>query len=197
MSYINKQTFEIYHDIDESSCDFYKEHFEVDELIADAVALFNKKGYKTKFSCASHLYPEVVVCKLEDKDTAKYIEDCFKVVKINEENENPNFRYMGLVKSNLNEISICFEHKYNIASYFNESEYFEVDTVLQWEVIRESPGHDTDCGNGITLPNVEAIEKERTCISSTLSTKSGFGKIYEIVAAISELLEIISQIPTK
>lgn len=45
MKYINNKTFEVY---DED------EYFNVDDLIADAVSILNKKGYKTLFSCEGH-----------------------------------------------------------------------------------------------------------------------------------------------
>ena len=54
MSFISKDLFEIRHSLtpNENSNSF----FEVDELIAPIIALLNRKGYKTEYSCAGHPY---------------------------------------------------------------------------------------------------------------------------------------------
>ena len=53
MSYIDKTTFEIYHDTEDIRIS--GEVFECDELIAPAISLLNKKGYITEFCCSGHI----------------------------------------------------------------------------------------------------------------------------------------------
>ena len=56
MAFINKETFEIFTscmigDNDIKDVDLY---FEVDDMIAPAISIFNKKGYYTDFCCQGH-----------------------------------------------------------------------------------------------------------------------------------------------
>lgn len=55
MAFINKNDFSILSFIN----DIMKEdYFECDDLIAPAISLLNKKGYKTMFCCSGHAFPE-------------------------------------------------------------------------------------------------------------------------------------------
>lgn len=56
MAYINKNDFSIVDGV----VDQYKDdYFECDDLIAPAISLLNKKGYKTLFCCSGHPYPYI------------------------------------------------------------------------------------------------------------------------------------------
>lgn len=57
MAYINKKDFSIMQSINEL---LVKDYFECDDLMAPAISLLNKKGYKTKFCCSGHTYPKHV-----------------------------------------------------------------------------------------------------------------------------------------
>ena len=56
MSYIDKESFNIFSEI--AIPEVEKRSFECDDLIAPVISVLNKKGYKTKFCCAGHPYPE-------------------------------------------------------------------------------------------------------------------------------------------
>ena len=54
MAFINKNDFSIVSYV--SDCILSKNYFECDDLIAPAISLLNKKGYKTEFCCSGHPY---------------------------------------------------------------------------------------------------------------------------------------------
>ena len=67
--YINSKTFEIVDDV-----------FEVDEDIAEAISILNKKGYHTKYCCSGHvkdprLYESYPLEKVENKNLGYIIDD--------------------------------------------------------------------------------------------------------------------------
>ena len=57
MAYIDKETFNIFSEI--AIPEVEKRSFECDDLIAPVISILNKKGYKTKFCCCGHPYPEL------------------------------------------------------------------------------------------------------------------------------------------
>jgi len=59
MAFINKRTFEIAHKFSEMYGTIPEDFFEVDESIAPAISLLNKKGYGTISSCSGHVFPEL------------------------------------------------------------------------------------------------------------------------------------------
>ena len=64
MAYINKKDFSIVGYVD----DFVLEddYFECDDLIAPAISLLNKKGYKTEFCCSGHPYSTIDSCAIAE-----------------------------------------------------------------------------------------------------------------------------------
>lgn len=70
MAFINKNDFSIVHLIqDKQSEDNY---FECDELIAPAISLLNKKGYKTTFCCSGHPFGHIC-CAIMEEDPSEQI----------------------------------------------------------------------------------------------------------------------------
>ena len=57
MSVIDKKTFEVFSEI--TIPEVEKRSFECDDLIAPVISVLNQKGYKTKFCCCGHPYPEL------------------------------------------------------------------------------------------------------------------------------------------
>lgn len=65
MAYINKTNFKIVSNIIDRIKDDY---FECDDNIAISIALLNKKGYKTLYSCAGHPFPGLAEVFNEDPE---------------------------------------------------------------------------------------------------------------------------------
>lgn len=66
MAYINKNDFTIVSFVDVL---FEDQYFECDDLIAPAISLLNKKGYKTLFCCSGHPYGSIDTDICEEDDT--------------------------------------------------------------------------------------------------------------------------------
>lgn len=197
LSYINKKTFEITNNLAMDTEEYLNDYFEVDELIAEAVAELNKKGYKTKFSCSGHTYKGEQLGGCDVSVTSEELGRNIKQVIENKEKHIFPSKYLLICESDYDEISIIFEEEYpEILPYFINSD-FEVGIAEQWEVVRETPGSATDCGDGRFLPDVEAVKVTRSYIEYTLCDVQGFVRIYDIVAHIQELLDIIEELPEK
>lgn len=69
MALINKTDFSIiYFNDDEKT---QNDYFECDDLIAPAISLLNKKGYKTKFCCSGHPYANIEAAYTKDYPKAE------------------------------------------------------------------------------------------------------------------------------
>ena len=64
MAYINKNDFSIVGYIDNYI--LADDYFECDDLIAPAISLLNKKGYKTEFCCSGHPFAVIDSCALAE-----------------------------------------------------------------------------------------------------------------------------------
>lgn len=60
MAYINKKDFSIVGYVQDQR--LKENYFECDDLIAPAISLLNKKGYKTVFCCSGHPYATIDTC---------------------------------------------------------------------------------------------------------------------------------------
>ena len=106
MAFINKTDFSILYDMALISEKVKDQYFECDEMIAPTISLLNKKGYKTKFCCAGHLYPY---------SFTKYHEN------LQVELKNKNGIILDTIE--LNDETKDFYKKYGI-NYLYESEIF-------------------------------------------------------------------------
>ena len=71
MAFINKNDFSIVGYVDNYI--LADDYFECDDLIAPAISLLNKKGYRTEFCCSGHPYSTIESCALAEypSDEAK------------------------------------------------------------------------------------------------------------------------------
>lgn len=73
MAYINKNDFSIVGYVDNYI--LAEDYFECDDLIAPAISLLNKKGYKTEFCCSGHPYSVIESCALAEPPSGKIKEE--------------------------------------------------------------------------------------------------------------------------
>lgn len=71
MAFIHKENFSIVGYVEDYL--IKDEYFECDDLIAPAISLLNKKGYKTTFCCSGHPYATLDSALIVNKEC---IEDC-------------------------------------------------------------------------------------------------------------------------
>ena len=64
MAFINKNDFSIVGYVDNYI--LADDYFECDDLIAPAISLLNKKGYRTEFCCSGHPYSVIDSCALAE-----------------------------------------------------------------------------------------------------------------------------------
>ena len=113
--YINSKTFEIIDDV-----------FEVDEDIAEAISILNKKGYYTKYCCSGHvkdprLYESYPLEKVENK---KWNIDTVLINKIMLQN-------VGLKPENIVDSGICSVCNSDIIhSYRIEKKDYKTETAI-------------------------------------------------------------------
>jgi hypothetical protein len=56
MAFIHRETFDIINDKMECEFPFLKQHIHIDDLIAPAIQILNRKGYTTEGCCSGHLF---------------------------------------------------------------------------------------------------------------------------------------------
>jgi len=109
MSYIHKETFDIVHgNYIEGVVE--EQYFEVDEMIALPIQVLNRKGYRTRYSCAGHPFRVIdeVLMSGHVENPEKIIHGTISVEKL----ENPEYEGMDtriIFEKDENRCYITFE----------------------------------------------------------------------------------------
>ena len=119
MAYINKNDFSIVSYV----ADYItaEDYFECDDLIAPAISLLNKKGYKTEYCCSGHPFGGVDAVIIEADPTQEFPDDVLIRVESSECVKNlwgevfdiKEFPYHAVYKNvYANNLYVSFEDKY-------------------------------------------------------------------------------------
>ena len=102
MKYIDLETFEI--------IDRVIPIFEVDEAIAEAILLLNKKGYKTLFCCAGHYVDSPIVMERYSKKnySLAIMKDFFATGHMRPVKEDDKYYYSECCQQVLTNCYVCF-----------------------------------------------------------------------------------------
>lgn len=124
MAFINKNDFSIVSYIED-----YKtkhDYFECDDLIAPAISLLNKKGYKTKFCCSAHPFSIITTSHIpgelseDDIEMLKEENPVLYIEKLDYNKENgwlDEYHYRMVSKIDKpNSFYVWFEQKYDFTS---------------------------------------------------------------------------------
>ena len=93
MAFINMNDFSIVSNVEDKT--ILDQYFECDDLIAPAISLLNKKGYKTTFCCSGHPFSNINVGLLEDEPKKEDFQEIGDIIRI----EN-TYEYLQKIKYN-------------------------------------------------------------------------------------------------
>ena len=132
MALINTKDFSIVSGNDDVfDTDIY---FECDDLIAPAISLLNKKGYKTKFCCSGHPFDYIIgsICETDDEFNDEYvIRKCSsnnpKVKEAFSDTNVDEYPFYVVTKFAENVFYVYFEEEYNFTNLPDE---FEIDSPV-------------------------------------------------------------------
>jgi hypothetical protein len=147
MAYMHKETFDIVHGnyVEGQTEEHY---FEVDEMIALPIQVLNRKGYRTRFSCAGHPFREISELYMSGdvENPEKIIHGTISVEKV----ENPPYEDMDtriIFERDDNRCYITFEPGVELPSLPRDFGIDEGEDSIPYSDIEDEPLP----GNGITI----------------------------------------------
>ena len=174
MAIINKKDFSIMDHVLMSKFIDNNDYFECDDLIAPAIALLNKKGYRTKFCCSGHPYPSIESYMTEcmTHDAIMNSIDYFKADKIRDRLLNEfGYTEKDLNKLKLNELyCVVFKNEYYPKLYVVFEERYEFPNLPDIFYIDET--------NGGIYQHYQLDENEEP-IPDSLETFEGMTLVYD------------------
>lgn len=107
-------------------------YFECDDLIAPAISLLNKKGYKTKFCCSGHPFDYITgcICETDDEFNDEYVtricdSNVPKVQEVFHDADLSEFPYYVVTKFSQNVFYVYFDKEYDFPTLPDE---FDIDS---------------------------------------------------------------------
>ena len=117
MAFINKKDFSIVGFVNDYL--LKDDYFECDDLIAPAISLLNRKGYKTTFCCSGHPYATIDNACVIEKPTNEELGNDFDLIRIESsevadyEVDIDEYPYYVVCKCNIPEVLyVSFEKEY-------------------------------------------------------------------------------------
>lgn len=134
MSLIHKEKFDILNDCEDGR---ENDYFEVDENIALAISMLNKKGYRTTFCCSGHAFANINEFRADNKEDF----DCLIFFDL-QDIRYENGRYKALDKDNAKYCYIVFEKDYTFPKLPEGFTYDKSNKTIEKEYVSESDTYD-------------------------------------------------------
>lgn len=179
MAYINKKDFSIREFVLMNKFIPNDDYFECDDLIAPAIALLNKKGYKTTFCCSGHPYPYIdsVLCDtLEITENYDVLE-----IKLAEEVKDKLINEFGYTKDEVNNapyLSLCdlyyivYTNNYSSKLYVSFEDNYEFPDLPEIFCLDETDEF-------TTIRQKYTMDKNYNAIPDALETFEGMELVFD------------------